>query len=218
MTRNLKVLGLALVAVLAMSATMTSAASAAPHNGKTAFTSDKDTTHVSANQTTTYKLKITNSEFVCEEVSFTGHVVAKTVTQVTIRPVFTGCSVSFIGIKVNGTVTGFGHHGEEKYCDFLVRANGTVDLVCPPGMEVTIHSGTCVMHIPPQTNLGTVTYTDEGNHLKASTNITGITTNHTDPFGCPLTSGGHGTDGTLIGSSTVSGRDQFGAMANLGIH
>jgi len=218
MIRNLKVLGLALVAVLAMSAMMASAASAAPHNGKTAFTSDKETTHISATDIVNHKFKVTNSEVFCQSVSFTGHATGKTIAQVTINPVYTECFAEFIGIKVNATVTGFGHQGEANKCDYLVRANGTVDLVCAPGVEVTIHQGTCVTHIPPQTNLGTITYTDVGNHLNAAINITGITTNHTDPFGCPLTSGGHGTEGTLSGSSTVSGRDQFGAVANLGIH
>ena len=50
-------------------------------------------------------------------------------------------------------------------CTYLFHVNnevpykGLVDIVCDPGQEMRIVAGTrCTIDIPPQTNLGPVTY------------------------------------------------------------
>ena len=212
MIRKLKLLGLALVAVLAMTAMVASAASAA------AFTSSANTTNLTASQETKHNLRVTNGEWSCGSLEFTGHMASNTVTEVEITPKYTECHTFFAAVTVAAKVTGFGHYeGEAKSCAYKVDADGTIDLVCAAGKEVTIDAATCIVHIPPQNNLGIVTYQDLGNNLKATINITGITTNHTKGFGCLLTSGGHASTGSLTGSSLVSGKDAGGAAVNLGL-
>ena len=208
MSRFLK----ALVVVLAPSALSASAASAA------AFTSSAATTNVVGGQVTKHIFRLTNAEVRCGSIILTGHMTNSTQSELTISPEYTDCHVVFNGITVNLKVTGFGHYeGEAKSYAYVFKADGKTDLVCDAGAEVTIDAATCIVHIPPQNNLGKVTYEDLGNNLKASINLSGITTNHTDGFGCPFTSGGHSATGTLTGTSEVSGKDGGGAAANLGI-
>jgi hypothetical protein len=204
MIRNLKVLGLALVAVFAMSAMVASAASAAQ------FTSAQSTTTLTGEEVNGQtELLVTGTGIKCSEVSFHAHVSSTAVGAVTATPTYTGCLTS---IGSTATVTGFGDHGEENTCDYLIDADGTADLVCDPGAEVTIDASTCVVHIPAQNNIGTIGYETglrNGVHdLTLKINITSIAANHTDGFLCPMNGGsGNASSATLKGDVTVWGED-----------
>jgi len=184
MTRNLKALGLALVAVLAMSAMVASAASAAT------FTATKGA-KIQA-ESNSIEFTTTEQGVKCNKTVFKGTAPAASFTSITFNAEFAECK-STSGI--DATVTGFGQHGEAKPCDFVFYATGTIDLVCPAGEDLTVDIASCLIHIPGQVGLGTVTYFNNGPHVAMSLNIVKITANHTDGFLCPF-----GSSGTVAGT------------------
>jgi len=182
MTRNLKVLGLALVAILAMSAMAASAA------GASTFTATKGAT-ITATDVSGIKFTVTGQEVFCEETTYTGIAPAASFESITISVAYSGCKLPL----ANATITGFGAGG----CDYVFYANGTVDLVCPKEQDVTVDSATCVVHIPAQKGLGTLTYTNNeaSGGISIHINITKITNTHTDGFLCLFGGSGHNAEG-----------------------
>jgi len=214
MTRNLKALGLALIAVLAMSALVASAASA---HTPAKFTVGKEKSEIVGEETVKNNFKVTGVETTCEEVNFTGTTPAGTVeaeTQ-TITPSYKKCTAESIFGTIEVTVTGFAA-GE---CDYRLNANETADLECAAGKEVTVDAATCTIHVPPQKGLGKITFTTgltEGRHdLTVHVELTKVKTNHTDGFGCPLPSGGESVEATLSGTTTVSATNPPGVKVDL---
>jgi hypothetical protein len=204
MTRNLRALGLALVAILAMSATVASTASAAQ------FTFGVSATTLTGEEVNGQtEILFTGTGIKCSEVSYHGHVSHTAASAVTITPTYTGCKTS---IDSTATYTGFGDHGEENTCDYVIDANGTLDLVCDAGAEVTYDAATCIVHIPAQEDIGKIEYVTglrNGVHdLTLKINITKIKANHTDGFLCPMNGGsGNAESATLKGDVTVWGED-----------
>jgi len=188
MTRNLKVLGLALVAILAMTAMVASAASA---HTPAKFTATAGAT-ITAVDTGKVKFTVTGQEVTCEEATYSGVAPAASFESITVNATFNKCKTNFGEAKV----TGFGEGG----CDFKLYANGTADLVCPEGKDVTVDALTCTVHIGSAGNqgLGTLTYTnDASGDVKIGLNVTKITGNHTDGFLCPFGSSGSNSEGVL---------------------
>jgi hypothetical protein len=194
MIRKFKVLGLALVAVFAMSAVVASAASA------TNFTAASYPVTISGSQTTQHVFTAAGGETKCSTASFSGSATGASETQ-TITPTYEGCT-SF-GISSTVTMNG---------CDYLFHAaasgsnTGTVDLVCPTNKEVTIDVGSvCVIHIPPFTNKGSITYTNNAGDIDVSANETGITAKITrTSFFCPVAEQTV-TNATYTGNTTMQG-------------
>jgi len=184
MIRNLKVLGLALVALLAMSAMVASAASAHP-----VFTAPEGSS-IKAEDTGKIKFTVTGQEVFCEKAVFTGSAGAAPINSITVNATYEACKS---GLGTTATVTGFGQHGESGKCNFVLYSTGTADLVCPSGQDVTVDVGPCVVHIPAQTGLSKVTYTNDekAGDINIDLNVTEITANHTDGFLCPFGSSGH---------------------------
>ena len=211
MIRNLKVLGLALVAVLAVTAVTASAASAA------SFTSESAKTTVSASQVGVQKFIVTGLEVTCTTATFHGEIEGTSAAGVTMTPTYTGCTAKAGIFNVEAKVTGFGHYGEANKCDYFIRANGKGDLECPAGQEVTVDAGTCQVHIPSQTELGTITFTNGTSggkgDITASLNLSSVTANHTDGIGCPFNGSGEQATGTLTGEATVTGTNAVGGAA-----
>jgi hypothetical protein len=185
MIRNLKALGLALVAVFALSAMGASAASAQKNGVITS--SSNYWLHGADEIETNPKLTAFGGTTACDATytggklnatnKVTGHheALASGASIVTISPHYTNC-------KGNGvlpeTVTMNG-------CDYVLRIGETIgvdlysvtaDLVCPAGKEVTIdiylnaesHAvhplvPDCTIHIPGQVGLGGATLLDETN-------------------------------------------------------
>ena len=207
MMRNLKALGLALVAVFAMSALAASGASAA------SFTAGEADTTISGVQKTTHVFAVTGVETSCKKVSFSGTSSSVVQASITITPKYEECTAESIIGTINVTVTGFGA-GE---CDYRINASGTADLECASGKEVTVDASTCTIHVPAQTGLSKLKFTNEGSgssaDVRVDVELEKITTNHTDGFGCPLTSGGESATGTLNGDTTVTGSGAGGSVA-----
>lgn len=143
MHRNLKVLGLALVAVFAMTAVLASAAQAqvkATVGASPAILTGEVIEHPTIGKSQTFTLS-GGQKLSCEEVKATGTVL-NGATSITASPTYSKCK-AVIGTETHlVTVTMNG-------CDYLfhggVEVSGTtfkeveVDLVCPEGKEVEIH-------------------------------------------------------------------------------
>jgi hypothetical protein len=214
MMRNLKVLGLALVAVFAMSAVAASMASADELN-----TAANTTVTLTGKQTTTNVLKTNVGSTECEEATFTGTTVTPSST-VSVTPVYNKCkSLGFPAIiHMNG-------------CTYLLHVGagttGTADLVCPAGKDVVVTANApapavlkCTITVKPQTGLGTITYTNEGSGTTAAVildlnliNIASSSTAGTGIGACPTKSD---TAGTLVGSVTATA-DKDGTAEQVGI-
>jgi hypothetical protein len=188
---KLKIMCLALTIVFAINAVAVSTASA----GTTNFTTVTGATF-DADDHTEWRIAMTGREVLCHG-SYTGTAPAASFNSVTVTPSYKECEAP----PVTATITGFGA-GE---CDYVFHSTGTLDLVCPAGKEVTVDAATCVTHIPPQTGLGTITYTTtEVADRKAITfhlNINKMTETHTDGFLCPLE--GSGTTNTATMQTTA---------------
>jgi hypothetical protein len=210
MTRNLKVLGLALVAMLAMSAVVASAASAQATTAK--FTAMDNLypktfhgTNVAGQETFT-----TEAGTVECASTFSGSLAGAS-QEVTVNAVYSGCkafgflnaTVAMEGcsykFKITTTLTSPTHHYQAH-----------VDVVCPAGKAIKITAGTCVVTIGAQTGLTTV---DLENHASTTAilvrpTVGGVNyTVVTDGFGCPFTGTGAkgGATYTSHSATTVTG-------------
>ena len=207
--RHLKVLGLVLVAVLAISATGASAASAQVKSSSYPST-------LTGSQVGSHVFTIDGGFTVVCPVAFFGGVLkeeASTVGGVTAEYKGNGenqCEAFGLSATVSMNGCTYTFH-DTNVVTVGVEHTGTVDLVCPAGKAVTLIYGTCEVQIGSQTGLGPVVYRDDGttNHLTLNPNVSkAITYNKTkDGFLCPLNGTGEKADGSYAGTTTVSGED-----------
>jgi hypothetical protein len=234
MTRNLKALGLALVAIFVMSAVAASAASAADDH----FTTTKASallTGVSHDN----EFRITGGPaFACTTSKFTGTVL-NNATEATIDPEYTG--------KINQTphnkapldprecdATGGDITVDMNGCHYDLTGNttgsdegktdATVWITCPGTnvIKITQLNTMVTISIPPQTpTVGGVTYTNLPNHTggKAVTvkaTATGITYGCAPAFACFVAGAGtHGNDSDYTGTVTATGWEDKSAAVPL---
>lgn len=197
MTRKFKVIGLALVAVLAMSAVVASSASA------TEFTAASYPVALSGSQPegALHEFEVGSGNVKCTTATFTGTGSAATTTQ-TITPHYTGCTA--FGLSATVTLNG---------CDYLFHSqasglNGTVDIVCSGSNEIKIDTagGLCDTHVKPQTGLGGITFANNGNHIDVTAKVTTIHAVVTGKFLCPVTTSTKTyTDSKYTGTVTLKG-------------
>jgi hypothetical protein len=231
MIRNLKVLGLALVAMFAMSALVASAAQA-----QTSFTltGDAGTTQLDSHGANHLFTLSGGRSFTCKTITSTNDAVTLPTSTVTAKPVFSECTSKIAGTPVPVTVT-------MNECDFLFHLTGTdpdgnsdhyvgdVGIVCPVGKSIDIHvypEGTlpsehatkpvlCTYTVGSQTvNTGVagaaaITY-DIVTGAVASEDDINITANAiniavTKVTGTIANCGGASQTGTYVGTSTVTG-------------
>lgn len=196
MSRNLNVLVKCLITFLAISAMAVSAASAA-----TGFTTAAGAA-MAAQDLGNTKFTLTGQEVSCNQDILSGTAPGGSFTELKMTAVYNECT----GIGFSAKIMGFGQYGEENPCYWQFHANGTLDLVCPSG-DATIVAGTCIVHIPGQTGLSTVTYTTGSvggvNDLTYDLNITAITVTHTDGFLCPFSGSGEVSAAAWHGQTTA---------------
>jgi hypothetical protein len=226
MTRNLKALGLALVAVFAMSAVAASSAPALHFTGGTGITK-VDGAQVGLNVFTA-----NGSPIECEEATFSGTVVATTTTEQTITPTYNKCR--FASKTVNTTV-------DMNGCAFILtipnaaNVNNPVHVECPTGTGTITHNGVantkviivtipglCEFTIPEQTpTTGGVKYeagTSGGKKdVTVNASITGI--HYTTHGNCQILSGKATdftwSDGTYNGKITFTGTNGAGGAVDI---
>lgn len=221
MKGKIKAVGMAIIAVFAMSAVAASGASA-----ETLFTADKYPVlgkGETEGEVNTFTLDETQVE--CSDLTGEGTIEEDT-PELTLATVFGECSTSGTSIK-----------GHQNGCEFLFSAGehvaedtyaGSAEMVCPEGKEIIFtlpESGSlCAVHLPPQGPLGGVTYTNVTGQPSEVTvdaqieGIVGVTTQ--ESIFCPL-SGGEFDDAILEGQVIVRGYEDLGegkAGSQIGVH
>ncbi len=239
MIRNLKVLGLALVAVFALSAMLASVASASkPVSTPYWFASDGDWTTLSGSQGTPGDVFETDAGLPvkCTTVGYTGSIGVTTATTITLTPTYSGCTFGGFTLDVitNGcryvyhadgktgtttTIAGDPIHWENKY-----HVEATIE--CDTGKDITIiatQAGVpkCTVHIPPQ-NLGTgivltnETTTGGKKDIRAHINFSTIKYSQTEGSGLGKCATADNTNnGKYTGSATISGKNTAGGETDI---
>ena len=232
MIRNLKIFGLALVAVFAMSALVASAASA---NAAYWFTSDGDWTALSGSQGATPDTFTTDAGTLsCTTATYSGSTAATTTTTMKLAPSYGGCTLKPLPgtatIDMNGCEYEFHADGQTTTGGV---PNGKFDtettIVCPTttspshvthDITVTVvlaGVNKCTIHIEEQ-NLGTgIVLTNAGGGLSATvsfSNIKYVQTAGTGEGKCATTS--TTSNGGYSGSATISGKNTAAAATTIG--
>jgi len=208
--RNIKVLGLALTAVLAMSAFAAATASANEFNSEsypTTGTGTKDGEFLDV-------LTLTAGTVKCTTPTYKATLSAKS-TSVSVAPSYAGC-------------TGFGFPGEvvTTGCVYVFNigagatTEGDVDLECTGANEITIISKSgatvkCTVHVKSQTDIGgTVKYINISagatREITVEANLTGIDYTHTAGTGIGACTSGSSTTGTLTAKGVATGENAGG--------
>ena len=213
--RNLKALGLALVAALALSAVAASTASATQ-----AHLTSKD--GVSTFRVHGHQLADvvggpisaftapngTHDEIKCATGTYDelGAFAAK-FTEISVTPTYTGCRTGgglWATVTHNGCSFKF-HTLTKTGTDFSAKA----DLVCPAGKQVEVHVylfsnhtfPVCTLDMAAQTGLEGVTLTNEGNHIRIEGKASKIKYEVTNSAGGNCTNGSY-TDGVFHANVT----------------
>ena len=195
MIRNLKVLALAVGAVLALTAMMASAASAAEYTA-----SAYPATATGANTKGSEVFTTEGGKVECNSHFVTGSITEPTST-ITVTPTYTSCEAfGFLEATVN-----------MEGCDYVFHVSGTgpftntVDVVCPTGKSIKIVASSCRVEIKGQEKLGSVAVSNVGSGILAKPNVTGIAYTVTqDGFLCPFGGTGNKTGATYTGEVTLS--------------
>jgi hypothetical protein len=221
MIRKLKVLGLALTAVLAMSAVVASASQATVGS----FTWANGTTQLDATQdaaTPNQKFVVDAGSFTCNEVHGTAKVSGTSSTDVTSEKTITyqnsgstdTCPASIGTATVKMNECGFTFTAGETLNAMETTAS-VIHVVCPGTNVISVSvAGLCTVEVPAQTPTGghvvfrTITNAfGAGIHdVTVEATVTGITYDQTGIF-CPNGGTKHGTNGTYNGNITITGTD-----------
>ena len=201
MIRKFKTLGLALVAVLAMSAVVASAASA------TNFTaSDYPTSGTASSAKGNDDFKTEGGSVECKAHFHAGPLSEASET-VTVVPTYSECQAfGFLGgsVDMNG-------------CDYRFYTSGTVDLVCPGTKKVVIVGATCEVTVAAQNSLSKVDLANSGNGISAQATIGGIEYTVTkDDFGCPFSGKGTKAGATYTQNAAILVSSTNGAKIDIG--
>jgi hypothetical protein len=204
MIRNLKVLGLAVVAVLALTAVAVSSASAAE------FVAGTGTTSAKGSQTEAAKFKTKNGTIECSSGTFRGmisegkHTTAETSAGEGKKGIeYSGCKfLGFINVAVN-----------THECQYRFHSNGEVDIIAVTegkaeceGSGITFEAAGCKTSVGTQNGLTTVSYSNttlEGKEaIKVSPNVKSISYTAS---GCPSFNGTTNDGEYTKGSAPVGG-------------
>jgi hypothetical protein len=216
MIRNLKALGLALFAVLAMGAFTASAASAGDFHSESA-------THtvIKGSQVGSDVFTVKAGTVKCEEATYAGEQVGATATTVKVTPTYTECTAfGFVKTAIDTNGCTYEFSGD----------NNNVVIACPTA-PITVTAFNCHVKVGSQSLAG-ITYTNtptkaEAEHEEKETgkssrlrdvdvgvNITGITyTQESKSF--PGCSNGTFTDGKYTGAATVQGFTTTGTLVGV---
>lgn len=199
--KYMKMLGIALVASLALTAVVASAASAS-------FTSSSSPVTISGSQTTTHTFTVEGNAVTCTSATFSSASTATPASTVSVTPVYTGCTAfGFAGahITMNGC--------KYKFATPVSKV-GTVEFDCPtPETKATVFVSTflteCEVQIGEAGNnkLEDVKFTNLANgDVEVDATVSGITATKTKDVGlCPLNGTGTINNATYTGKTVISG-------------
>jgi hypothetical protein len=202
MIRNLKTLGLAVMAMFALTAVAASAAQAVEFHSEIENTTLTASTEAGSNSV----FDAAGASISCASATFTGTQAAKTSATVTVTPAYTSCT--FLGV-LNVPVE---MHG----CQYRFHAGGEVDVVGAPCNGITFEAVGCKVEVKEQTGLKEATYTNLGSgttrEVTVTPHVTGIT--YTSSGLCPKN--GTFSDGNYTsGNAVVKGESSKGVQAGV---
>ncbi|HET7122190.1 MAG TPA: hypothetical protein VFI17_13180 [Solirubrobacterales bacterium] len=215
MIRNVKALGLALIAVFAMSAMVASAAQA--ENGVLDLRPGAAGTKVKINgaQVNKHVFTVTESNVECNVAEFQGIGEYETnATTLSVHPVYTGCTAfGFLNANVNtencnyeGMANGAGESTEEG--KMLTWNTGEIKVVCSGTNTININAaGVCEASVGSQTIANGLKFTNTTVEGKMDFDIIANkapvkTKKNLDGFGCPFKEKGE-TTGEYTGPTTI---------------
>jgi len=210
MIRNLKAMGLALVAVLALGAVVASSASAST------FEAESYPVTLTGSQIGTDVFTTNAGTVSCTNATYHGSSSAASST-VEVAPTYSGCTAfGFINtpIDVNGCKYLF-HSGAKNSADNYA---GTVDIVCPKveteggtihNTSIVVTGAGCTVTIGSQSGLSGITFVDNTTASPKKDVTTKIAISqkiaYTVDAGCSTTKAGSFTNGSYTGEATVTG-------------
>jgi hypothetical protein len=212
MHRKLKALGLALVAALALTAVMASAASAQ-------FTSTSTHTILSGTQEGNHVFTAGEGfgGVTCTEASFSGTGTATEESEQKITPTYSNCTDSF------GRVVDL-DNSSLAYTFTSGASKGTVDISGSMTLTITdsknhesAGSVICTVTIGAQTGVNGVTYHDNGEGVKVTSNSTNVkNTTSGGFFNCGIGNGEHSA-GTYKGTTNMTGKNTSGTEVDIDV-
>jgi len=206
MIRNLKSLGLALVAVLAMSAVVASAAQAVPQFTASSYPVTATGSNTKGNETFTTEAGTVqcDSHFLVENTGGNHEGIPGATSTVTATASYSNCTAfGFLNATVNMEGCDYVFHATEQVAAGVYRHH--VDVVCPAGQSIKITAATCKAEVKAQTGLTTVTTTNLETGVTVQPNVGVSITVTQDGFGCPFSGTGVKT-GTYHGDLVVEGQ------------
>ena len=210
--RKLKVLGLALVAICALSALASASASAK-------YDSEVEHTILSGTQATANTFTTTIGNVTCATATFSGTALTSTkveggftAAEQTVTPTYSGCTLSGLKVTINTTGCTYKFTTPESL-KAKVHVEG-----CTIVIKDTAGLG-CEVKVKPQTPTGHVGFTNQGagktRDVLVTATVTGIHYTYTAP--CPNAGGVAGTEenGTYSGTVTLKGANTAGEQVGI---
>jgi hypothetical protein len=196
MIRNLKVLALAVGALLALTAMMASAATAAQYTA-----SSYPATATGSNTKGSEVFNTEGGKVECDS-HFVTHALGEASSTITATPTYTNCEAfGFLSATVNTEECSYVFHVSGSSPTF----SNTVDVVCPAGQSIKVTASTCKAEIKGQTGLSSVAASNSGSSVLVKPNVSKIAYTVTqDGFLCPFGGTGNKTDGSYTGEVTIS--------------
>jgi hypothetical protein len=205
--RKVRILGIAVGALLAVSSALASIASADD------FTAEKYPATLTGKNTKIDKLTVTVGTVGCQNSSYVATVTGATTT-LTITPSYSSC-----------TAFGFPATIDMNGCQLIgnigAGTTGDGDISCPAGQSITItaiSAGTnkCTLHIESQADLtGVITFVNKGSgttrEVELSGTLTGVDYSHTKGTGLGACAAGTATNGSIEMSALVTGEEDPGS-------
>lgn len=229
MTRNLKGLGLALIAVFALSALVASPVQAKPQATCEQYPCVLTGEAIEHGELgSTHRFTVAGKSVTCTTVKYDSTIssAAESEEVVTVTPTYKGCSANPGSLPVTITMNGCDtriHGGKEDKEGHFVEVE--LDLTCPVGKKAEIHfysnaekhalgSSLCTIKIPPINNVVANTDTNiagSPDHVTLITSVSGIPAEaHPEGLVCGKTN----QTGTFTGATTLKAYEDKGNHTN----
>lgn len=227
MTRNIKALGLALLAAFAFSAIVAQGASAVAEEHEFETTGEQTTVLTGHQETGENHHTFTIGETVltCHIATFEGTMAGVRADHVELVPTYKEChsniekTTNSAKVTVNGCTFTFDSDTQETVTNEVAETHAPVSMTCPAGKDITIVQLSCVIHVLPFEGLHGVTYTNLPNHgpggkdaVTVTATVTGIPTTTTGGLACLAAGLGfaHKTwESTYTGKTEVTGYEDL---------
>lgn len=172
--KHVKIFGLALVVMVALSVTLTSIASAA----LLLFVAEQYPVMLLAHQSEANDFEIGSSKVECTTALFSSGSISGPTEEVLVHPSYSGCTAfGFVGATV-----------KTEGCNYILHISGVVDIECETGKKIEIVASTCTVKVPAQTGLKEVGYSNIAGppmEVNVEDKVTKIAYESNKGFGCP---------------------------------